>query len=159
MPQVRFRPMGPQFDAAILGDPELAVGAIDDGSRLRDEAQQIIFGRELRLQQREHLAQHGRGLLIFDRIALNGFEDLSRHPLILDGTPKTTVVMPKPTVGGEHQVLATAKVAIQHQVHQTFSGVRTIAYRRGRILGDARHDLLDFGGVERRGTLDAVLCS
>ena len=46
VPQIRFRPMRPQFDAAVLGDPELAVGAVDDRSGFRDKAQQV--SRELR---------------------------------------------------------------------------------------------------------------
>ena len=47
--------MGPQLNAAICGEPELAVGAIDDGKRSYVEIQEIVVGGQACFQQSENL--------------------------------------------------------------------------------------------------------
>ena len=61
--------MRPQLNGAVGGDPELAVGAIDDGKRSYIKVKQIVGSGQVRLQQGENLSQQGRGFLASDRIA------------------------------------------------------------------------------------------
>jgi hypothetical protein len=94
MPQKRSWLMGPQLNAPICGEPELAVGAVDDGKRGYIKVKKIGGGGQVRLQQRENLSQQGRGFLTSDRFRPNCLERFAGYPLILHGTPDPTVVMP-----------------------------------------------------------------
>ena len=75
--------MGPQLNAPISGEPELAVGAIDDGERIDIEIQQIVGSGQVCLQQGENLSQQRRGFLASDRIGPNCLESFAGYPLIL----------------------------------------------------------------------------
>ena len=73
----------------------------------------------------------------------------SRQPtLILDGAPKTNVVVPEPTIGGKHQVLAAAKVAIHTRC------IRASAASAPSPIGEAGYSVMlatiysTSGGVE-----------
>jgi hypothetical protein len=49
--------MGLQFNAAIWGEPELAVGAIDDGQRVEVKVEKIFGSGQVCFQQSENLPQ------------------------------------------------------------------------------------------------------
>ncbi len=59
--------MGAQLDAAIGGEPELAVGAIDDRKRIDIKLQEVVGGGQACLEQGENLSQQGCGSLVFIR--------------------------------------------------------------------------------------------
>ncbi len=60
--------MGAQLDAAIGGEPELAVGAIDDRKRIDIKLQEVVGGGQACLEQGENLSQQGCGSLASHRI-------------------------------------------------------------------------------------------
>ena len=115
--------MGSQLNPAICGEPELAVGAIDDGKRRYLEIQEIVVGGQVRPQQGENLSQQGRSFLASDRIRSNCLERFAGYPLIRGRTPNPTVVTPKPAVSAEQQVLSPGEMPIEHAGDDEFGGI------------------------------------
>ena len=117
MPQIRFRPVRPKLDTAVCTDPKLAVGAVNDRKRIRDEAEEIVFYGELRFEQSKHLTHQRCRPLILDWIACDGFQDLSAHPLIGNDSPHPSVIVPEPTLDVEDQMLASTEVLLERGLH------------------------------------------
>lgn len=118
--------MGAQLDAAIGGEPELAVGAIDDRKRIDIKLQEVVGGGQACLEQGENLSQQGCGSLASHRICSNCFERFSRYPLILHGTPNPTAVMPETAISAEHQMLTPGEMLIKHAGDNEFGGVALV---------------------------------
>jgi hypothetical protein len=134
MPQTGCGLMGPQFDAAIRGKPEFAVGAIDDGEGIDIKVEQIVGSGQGCFQQGKNLPQQRRGSLTPDLVRPDRCERFSAYPLIWHGPPNATVVMPEPAIRTEHQVLTTGEMLIEHLGDNEFGGIALVLGRRRRKL-------------------------
>jgi hypothetical protein len=143
--------MGPQLNAPICGEPELAVGAVDDGKRGYIKVKKIGGGGQVRLQQRENLSQQGRGFLTSDRFRPNCLERFAGYPLILHGTPDPTVVMPETAVSAEHQVQLSPIAQCRSRRITPSGGVEASSTPTiRRLIPSCRHQLSPIARDARR---------
>ena len=117
-----FSIMGPDFDGAIVKEPDLPVPDVDNWRRVVVDMKKVIFARLLYDEKTKRLLDKGLRMR-FGRQDLGGFQNLALKNLVVDCGPVLAIPAPELAILFVAKVRAAVEMMVQHRLRQLLASI------------------------------------